>query len=82
MDLHGEAKGLGGGGGGGGIGPGRERGRLEREEGRGIYICFLFILIELMNFVLFKLFLEIRKFTGNFREYIGAQRILQNILGQ
>ncbi len=34
-----------------------------------------------MNFVLFKLFLELRKFTEKSGEYFRAQRILQNILG-
>jgi hypothetical protein len=48
----------------------------------GKLICFLFILIDLMNFALLKLFIELRKFTENSGEYIRAQRILQNIPGQ
>ena len=50
-----------------------------REE---VLICFSFYLIDSMNFVPLKLFLELRKFTENSGEYIRAQRILQNIPGQ
>ena len=37
------------------------------KQRRRILIRFLFYLIGLMNFVLLKLFIELRKFTGNFR---------------
>jgi hypothetical protein len=63
-------------------GRGREgAGPAQRQRGESL-ICFLFILIDLMNFVLLKLFIELRKFTENSGEYIRAQRILQNIPGQ
>ncbi len=67
------------------------RGPRQRKEGLGRkgpkerkedFICFLFILIDAMIFVLLKLFLELRKFTENSGEYIRAQRVLQNIPGQ
>ncbi|MCL0184692.1 hypothetical protein M2T59_31230, partial [Klebsiella pneumoniae] len=57
-------------------------GRKGPKERKEDFICFLFILIDAMIFVTLKLFLELRKFTENSREYIRAQRILQNIPGQ
>jgi hypothetical protein len=57
-------------------------GRKGPKERKEDFICFLFILIDAMIFVLLKLFLELRKFTENSGEYIRAQRILQNIPGQ
>ncbi len=63
-------------------GENEDLGRKWPKERKGGFICFLFILIDSMIFVLLKLFLELRKFAGNFRDYFRAQRILQNILGQ
>jgi hypothetical protein len=64
-------------GGEGGVGP-----KMAQGGWREILFVFLFVLIDAMIFVLLKLFLELRKFTGKFQRIFRAQRILQNILGQ
>jgi hypothetical protein len=51
--------------------------KMAQEPKREILFVFHLYLIGLMNFVILKLDIELRKFTGNSREYFRAWRILQ-----